>query len=160
MNFREAHLSDIEQMMKVRLAVKENVLSNPALITYQDNEEYLTLRGKGWVCEIENNIVGFAIADLIGNSIWALFVDPKHQAKGIGKQLHHALLDWYFNQTKEPIWLTTESNTRAEQFYKRSGWKETERKEKQPSNSLFPTYTDVKFEISYNDWQYIKQRNN
>ncbi|WCT15091.1 hypothetical protein [Mucilaginibacter jinjuensis] len=64
MIYREAILSDIPQIMKVRLAVKENVLSNPALVTDEDCENYLTIRGKGWVCETEGQIVGFAIADL------------------------------------------------------------------------------------------------
>ena len=49
MAYREAHLADIPQMMEVRLAVKENVVSNPELVTYKDNEAHLTLFGKGWV---------------------------------------------------------------------------------------------------------------
>jgi len=52
-------------------------LSNPELVTDQDCKEFITVRGKGWVCEIDNKIVGFAIADLKENNIWALFLDPK-----------------------------------------------------------------------------------
>ena len=58
-------------------------------------------RGKGWVCEIENNIVGFAIVDLKENNIWALFVQPEFENMGIGKKLHTAMLNWYFNQAKK-----------------------------------------------------------
>ena len=32
------------------------------------------------------------------------------------------MLDWYFEQTKEKIWLGTEQNTKAESFYKNRGW--------------------------------------
>ena len=84
MHIRDAQVNDIRQLMIVRFAVKENVLSNPALVTPKDNEEYLTHRGKGWVCEIDDTIVGFSIVDLIGHSIWALFVLPEHEKKGIG----------------------------------------------------------------------------
>ena len=74
--------------MLVRHLVKENVLSNSGLVTDADCEEYITVRGKGWVSEIDNVIVGFAIADLKDNSIWALFIQPEYEGKGIGKELH------------------------------------------------------------------------
>ncbi len=124
MIFRQAQISDIGQMQVVRNAVKENMLSNPALVPDRDVEEYITVRGKGWVCEIDNKIVGFAIADLRENNIWALFMDPDHEAKGIGKRLHQLMLDWYFSQTKKKVWLGTAPNSRAEKFYRMQGWKE------------------------------------
>ena len=76
MNFRTAILSDIPQIQIVRHEVKENVLSNPALVTDQDVADYITQRGRGWVCEIDAQIVGFAIADLVDHNIWALFLLP------------------------------------------------------------------------------------
>ncbi len=54
MTIREAKLDDIQQIQIVRNAVKENVLSNPNLVTDEDCAIYITQRGKGWVCEIEN----------------------------------------------------------------------------------------------------------
>ena len=124
MIFRQAQISDIGQMQVVRNAVKENMLSDPALVPDKDVEEYITVRGKGWVCEIDNKIVGFAIADLRENNIWALFMHPDHEAKGIGKRLHQLMLDWYFSQTKKKVWLGTAPNSRAEKFYRMKGWKE------------------------------------
>lgn len=67
--FREAKIPDIEQMMIVRLSVKENTLSNPAFITYKDMIEYKSIRSKDWVCEIDNKIIGFSICDLKNNSV-------------------------------------------------------------------------------------------
>ena len=32
------------------------------------------------------------------------------------------MLDWYFNQTKNNVWLGTSPNTGAETFYRKSGW--------------------------------------
>lgn len=124
MIFREALLSDIDQIMVVRFSVKENQLSNPALVTEGDCEMYLTELGKGWVCELDGIVVGFSIVDLINNNIWALFVKPEHEANGIGKKLHSLMLDWYFNQTEKKVWLGTSPNTRAENFYRMQGWKE------------------------------------
>ncbi|MCY7411340.1 MAG: hypothetical protein LH473_13790 [Chitinophagales bacterium] len=49
--YREATVADIPQIQIVRNWVKENALSNPALVTDKDNEEYITVKGKGWVCE-------------------------------------------------------------------------------------------------------------
>lgn len=67
MTFREATIHDIPQIQVVRNAVTENTLSNPALVTDKDCEEYIMKRGKGWVCEVDGTIVGFAIADLRGS---------------------------------------------------------------------------------------------
>jgi GNAT superfamily N-acetyltransferase len=124
MIYREAQTRDIVQIQYVRNAVKENVLSDPSLVPDHDVEEYIHNRGKGWVCEIDDKIVGFAIADLVDNNIWALFIHPDHEAKGIGKKLHRMMMDWYFLQTKEKVWLGTAPNSRAEIFYRMQGWKE------------------------------------
>ena len=122
---REAQVADIPRMSEVRLAVRENTLSNPALVTYEDYVAYLTQRGKGWVAEVGGQIVGFAIADLQDHSIWALFIHPDFDHQGIGRALHDTMLTWYFGQTTEPVWLSTAPDTRAEGFYRRAGWRET-----------------------------------
>lgn len=125
MLIREAQLADIPAYMEVRFAVTENVLNNRALVTYEDNVDYLTRRGKGWVAEENGRIAGFAIADLQGHSIWALFVHPDDERKGIGHALHTIMLNWYFSQTSENVWLSTAPGTRAEGFYRKAGWQMT-----------------------------------
>jgi len=139
---REAKVADIKQIQVVRNSVRENTLSNPDLVTDKDCEEFMTVRGKGWVCEIDHQIVGFSIADLKGNNIWALFVDPFFEGKGIGQVLHKTMLDWYFTQTDKTVWLGTAYDTRAELFYRRAGWKEV---------GMHGT-KEIKFEMTYNDW--------
>ncbi len=141
MIFREANIRDIQQLQIVRNAVKENTLSNPNVIKDEDYNEFLLERGKGWVCEIDNKIVGFSIVDLKENNIWALFVHPNHDKKGIGKQLHKLMLDWYFSQTKEIVWLGTAPDTRAEVFYKKQGWLNVGMHGK-----------EIKFEMTYKAW--------
>lgn len=122
MIFREATIQDIPQIQIVRNAVKENTLSDPSVVTYSDCVDFLTKRGKGWVCEVDSKIVGFAIADLQDNNIWALFLHPDFEKKGIGRRLHDHMLNWYFAQRKDEVWLGTTPRTRAESFYRKAGW--------------------------------------
>lgn len=149
MLIREAKPEDIKQIQVVRNSVKENALSNPALVSDADCEEFMFVRGKGWVCEIDNRIVGFAIADLKEHNIWALFLQPDFEKQGIGRKLHDTMLDWYFTQTTTTVWLGTAPNTRAETFYRKSGWTEIGTHGK----------GEVKFEMSCNEWVEIKKRN-
>jgi GNAT superfamily N-acetyltransferase len=142
MTFREATIADIPRIQVVRNSVKENMLSDPALVSDADCEEYITRRGKGWVYEIANTIVGFAIADLQDNNIWALFIHPDFEGRGIGKKLHDIMLRWYFAQGKETVWLSTSPNTRAESFYRMAGWKET---------GIYGK-GEIRFEMSAKDW--------
>jgi GNAT superfamily N-acetyltransferase len=117
-------------------------LSDPALVTDSDCEEFITVRGKGWVCEVDGTIVGFAIADVKENNIWALFLEPAYERQGIARKLHDTMLDWYFQQTSKDVWLGTAPGTRAEAFYRKAGWKETGVHGK----------GEVKFEMSKEDW--------
>jgi GNAT superfamily N-acetyltransferase len=147
MIFREATTADIAQIQKIRNAVNENRLSDSALVTDSDVEFYITRRGKGWVCEISEEIVGFAIADLRDNNIWALFIDPVFEGSGIGKILHDKMLNWYFNQNKSSAWLSTSPGTRAEKFYRKAGWVET---------GVYGK-GEIKFEMTAVEWKAIRQ---
>jgi|SRR5688572_2259335 GNAT superfamily N-acetyltransferase len=142
MIFREALITDIPRIQIVRNSVKENRLSDPALVPDKEVEDYITRRGKGWVCETGDSIIGFAIADLQDNNIWALFIQPGHEGKGIGKRLHDDMLNWYFEQNKNSVWLGTSPGTRAEMFYRKAGWKETGIHGK----------GEIKFEMTKNEW--------
>ncbi len=146
MVFREAQIADIKQIQVVRNSVTENVLSNPNLVTDEDCAIFITNRGKGWVCEIDNRIVGFAIADLVDENIWALFIHPDFENRRIGRQLHDHMLDWYFSTGKEQVWLGTSPGTRAESFYTDSGWTPTGMHGKD----------EIKFEMTRHDWHAIK----
>ncbi len=150
MIFRVAIPADIPAIQLVRNSVKENVLSDPALVPDKDVEEYIMMRGKGWVCEIEGVIVGFAIADLKESNIWALFIHHRHEKKGIGKQLHQLMLNWYFQNTDKTVWLSTSPGTRAETFYRKAGWKEA---------GMFGK-GEIKFEMTAIEWKSLKSTPN
>jgi hypothetical protein len=62
MTLRTTTPEDIPQIQVIRNSLKENMLSNPQLITDEDCRVYITTRGRGWVCEVADQIVGFAVA--------------------------------------------------------------------------------------------------
>ena len=141
MIIREAKTEDIQRMQVIRNSVTENTLSDPALVTDDDYQEFITLRGKGWVCEVDHQLVGFSIVDLHNHNIWALFLHPDFEKQGIGQLLHDTMLNYYFSITKTTVWLGTSPNTRAEGFYRKKGWK-----------NVGMHGDELKFEMSFEDW--------
>lgn len=123
LRFREAQLEDIPALHRVRLSVKENALSHPARVTPAMYVQYLSQDGRGWLCECDEQVLGFSILNLNKNSVWALFVDPAHEQRGIGKQLLTLLVQWAKAQGITNIKLSTGVDTRAERFYQKQGWR-------------------------------------
>ena len=101
--FRRATSHDIPAMSAIRLAVRENVLSNPNRITAQMYEDYLDLLGRGWVAEIDGRVVGFSYANKTDASIWALFIAPEYEGRGLGKRLLDLATGWLFEQGAECV---------------------------------------------------------
>ncbi len=110
-------------MSRIRLAVTENVLRDPTRITAAMYEEFLERSGRGWVAESDGAVVGFSYADNVNASIWALFVQPGHEGRGLGKALLDLATDSLFQQGHERIRLTTGADTRADRFYAARGWR-------------------------------------
>ncbi|GAB3827464.1 GNAT family N-acetyltransferase [Pontibacter rugosus] len=142
MLFRKATAADIEGMSRVRLAVHENKLSEPSRVTHESYRQMINEKGAGWVCEVVGQVVGFAIVDITTANVWALFVDPAHEAKGIGRKLHNNMLAWSFAQGLPKLWLGTGPGTRAEKFYRSAGWQEVGKQ----ANG------EIKFELAQQDF--------
>ncbi len=145
---REAILSDIPQLHRIRLSVLENKLSRPDVISNKDYENHIQEFGKTWVYLIEDTPVGFCSINHMAHSIWALFVHPDHENKGIGSLLQKTMLHWHFGQSSEPLGLTTAANTRAEKFYLNSGWI------CKGSHGL----SELKFEMTFESWLNLKDQ--
>ncbi len=120
--FRQATLADIPAMSAIRIAVKENALSDPKRITPQMYADYLHELGCGWVCEVDGKIIAFSYAAHEDNSIWALFTDPACEGLGAGKRLLQLACDYLFARGAAQISLGTAANTRADRFYLAQGW--------------------------------------
>lgn len=120
--YRRARSADIPAMSRIRLSVRENVLSDPKRVTAQMYEDYLEKDGRGWVAEIGGEIAAFCYADKNDGSIWALFVDPEKEGRGLAKTLLHLAVDWIFEIGHASAKLDTGAHTRADRFYALQGW--------------------------------------
>jgi GNAT superfamily N-acetyltransferase len=123
MPLRLATVHDIDAMHAVRLAVRENALSDENRVRPEHYRTMLQECGRGWVHEESARVVAFGIADQAHRNIWALFVAPGFEGQGIGSELLEVMVKWLFERSREPVWLTTERNTRAEHFYTAAGWR-------------------------------------
>lgn len=127
---REIVQSDIPDLFRIRVAVKENAMSPAELleadITPGTTAERLRTYCKGWIAEWGEDPVGFSIADSDTSSIWALFVYEAYQGRGIGRALLARAAEWLRSVGKEEVWLTTTPGTRADGFYEHLGWKRGE----------------------------------
>ena len=124
---REAHAADMPGIAHVRTSVQENLLTREQLasrgITNESVAASLLTHRKGWVAEAAGEVVAFSMADRSDNSIFALFVLPHHQGRGLGGRLLQLALDWLWHQDAERVWLSTGPETQARRFYERRGWK-------------------------------------
>lgn len=147
MLIRPATLSDISALHDVRCAVQENRLNTPSLVTPEHYTRYLTWAGKGWLCEVEGRVAGFAIVATDESMVWAMFVHPDAAGKGIGRRLQATMLDWYFAENEGPLWLSTAARTRAERFYVDSGWR----------MDGFTPQGEIRFEMSAKSWRQVRR---
>lgn len=122
MNYRIAVEADIPAMSAIRLAVLENRLRDPSRITTQMYVDYLERTGRSWVCEVDGAVAGFACADKTDASIWALFISPASEGRGIGKRLLALMTDYLFSLGHHTLLLWTGAGTRADAFYQAQGW--------------------------------------
>jgi GNAT superfamily N-acetyltransferase len=120
--FRRANSHDIPAMSKIRLAVSENILSDPSRVTERMYEDYLELLGRGWVAEVDGVIAGFCYANKTDSSIWALFISKQYEGRGIARHLLNLAVRWLFEQGQEFVRLSTGAETRADRFYASQGW--------------------------------------
>ncbi len=128
MRVREAVDADIPAMHAIRMHVRENTLSDPSWLTPDVYRAHLRDAGasNSWVCEQDGRILGFSVARRAQADIWALFVDPAHEGRGIGRRLIAAATDWLFAQGVDTVSLSTTPDTRADAFYRANGWQRGE----------------------------------
>jgi GNAT superfamily N-acetyltransferase len=118
---RKAGLADIPRLMKLRAAVRENRHVEPNKVTCEDVADFLE-SGEIWVWEEGGRILGFSAGDAETGWIWALFVDPGHEGRGIGRALLALACRTLVRAGYTTATLTTDPGTRAARFYRRAGW--------------------------------------
>lgn len=123
---REATGADMPGISRVRQSVVENAATPEGLaargITNESVAASFLVDAKGWVAEEAGEIVAFSIADRATRSIFALFVLPSHEGRGLGNQLLGNAVQWLWDNGATGLWLTTGPGTRAARFYTKRGW--------------------------------------
>lgn len=89
-------------------------------------EEYANPNQHRWVAKEGQEIIGFCVAGKGNNSnrIYAIYVIPSFQGKGLGKQLMEKALDW-LSDNKDIYVNLAPYNTKALQFYEKFGFTKT-----------------------------------
>ncbi len=121
LSIRPMRSEDISAAHIIRLRVRENHLSDPSVVTEQDYHDFMARDTMSWVCELDGALTGFVMVDVEKRNLWALFVAPEHERKGVGKALHETMLTWYW-QRAATLRLSTAPGTRAELFYRKAGY--------------------------------------
>ena len=118
---RRATPDDVPRICEIRDNVRENRLSDPSRVTPKDIAWFLE-NGPIWVWEEDGTIAGFSAGDPRNGWVWALFVAPGHEGKGIGRSLLKATCDTLRAAGHGTATLSTEAGTRAERHYRADGW--------------------------------------
>jgi GNAT superfamily N-acetyltransferase len=126
---REATAADLPGISRVRTSVRENLATVEQLrtrgITNESVAASFLADSKGWVAERDGEIVAFSIADRATRSIFALFVLPEWEGRGLGTRLLDLATGWLAENGAAAAWLTTGPDTRAAAFYERRTWVRT-----------------------------------
>lgn len=128
MKCREARVEDIEALFEIRCSVRENHLSREELaemgITAQALADVI-LRGESvWVASDGERLLGFAMVDADNGELFALFVRPECEGRGVGARLL-ALAEARLFRDHPVACLITDGREqmRAFGFYLRAGWR-------------------------------------
>jgi len=134
-NLRLIETKDLSAIIDLRASTRENRISRNELrkrgITEESTTELLRTTHRGWLCEAEGKVLGFAIGDGKTGELWVIAVLPDFEGKGIGVRLIKMVEEWLWSLGWQEIWLWTSSdpNTRANQYYLKQGWHVTETKD-------------------------------
>lgn len=118
---RKARSTDIPRLVQIRSAVRENILSDPSRVTMADYRWFID-NSTIWTWVEDEQIVGFAAGDPRDGTIWALFVDPSREGRGIAQVLLPLACSTLRQAGHKTVTLGTDPGTRAERFYRRNGW--------------------------------------
>lgn len=128
MNIREIMPADIPALFAVRVVTHENRLTLDELAALDITEESVARRMmgsfKGWLCEVDGRVVGFAMGDRATGELWVIAVLPEYIGRGIGSALLRQVEDWLKAEGCPRLWLTTDVDPglKAYTFYRQHGW--------------------------------------
>lgn len=124
---RPARRGDADVIFDIRTSVEQNHQSRDELeakgITPAAVGDMLEGDCPGWIAEEHGLPVAFAMADDVEGCVFAMFVRPGHEGRGLGRLLMREAETFLFGR-HERIWLNTGTGEaiRANGFYRRLGW--------------------------------------
>lgn len=122
---RPAQTSDIDSIFDVRTSVVENHLSREEMqqlgITESVVADMIEHSLCAWVAAVNDKTIGFSMILADEGCLFAAFVLPEYEGRGIGRRLVQLAEHELFKQ-HEIVWLETDKNSRAAQFYVQLGW--------------------------------------
>lgn len=122
---RLATPADIETLLDIRTTVVDNHLSRAQLaamgITPETIEAAITAEPCAWIADMDGVAAGFAMADTEDGCVFAVFVRPSQEGRGVGRLLL-AKAEAYLFAHHTTIWLETDASSRASGFYRKLGW--------------------------------------
>lgn len=122
---RPAQLGDVPGIFHVRTSVNENVLSHAELaemgITDSAVSSMIARRSCAWVALQGDELIGFSMIDQDEGALFAVFVLPAYEGRGVGRRLL-ALAERELFTQHAVAWLETRRDSRAAGFYRRLGW--------------------------------------
>lgn len=131
MNLRSATVQDVDILFDIRCSVTENHQSRDELRTIGVTVE--TVRDMiesgdyvSTIAEVDGRPVGFTMAQISEAYVFACFVRPDFENRGIGRALMAAAETGLRQAGVDRAWLSTGSDPhlRAVGFYRRLGWRE------------------------------------
>jgi GNAT superfamily N-acetyltransferase len=126
---RKAVRADYLRISEIRLSVRENCLAKSKYESVDRHADWIFDNAAFWVWEEDGAIQGFSAADPRDGTIFALFIHPSYEGRGIGRALLPLACQLLHDRGYEVATLSTEPGTRAERFYRRDGWTEIGRED-------------------------------
>lgn len=131
MLLRVATEADIEALFEIRTSVRENHQSRAELaalgVTPETIARMLRTCCRAWVASEDGYDVAFSMANAAEATVFAMFLRPGYEGRGLGRALMRLAEEWLFATGCGEIWLLTDSRreVRANGFYRHLGWKES-----------------------------------
>jgi GNAT superfamily N-acetyltransferase len=122
-----ATVEDVESLFEIRTSVAQNHLSREQMdalgITAQVLNSAIKEGPCVWIAEVDERPVAFSMIDRDEGEVFAMFVRPAYENRGLGRLLMAAAEAELF-RAHERIFLVTDGRQeiRANGFYQRLGW--------------------------------------